>query len=239
MDTKYLTQTRDVDMNDVMKPVAILDIFQDASEIHAEKIGVGYDAIKRLGYAWVVLFQEFEIKNIPPYCKEIMVSTWPKPKQRLEFEREFLMHTLDHKPLVQGRSNWAVISMADHRLVRANEVDFNGTYETFTNYPNRCPRKLRLDSNLIEDWFSYKVLYDDLDHNGHMNNARYLNILFNEYPLYQTRKYISKVQIAYIKEARLHEMIEVGHYHENGKEAYIGYVNKELCFECLMEVKEL
>lgn len=237
MKMNYLIQTRDVDIHDIMKPVAILDIFQDVSGIHAEALKVGYQDLRALGYAWVVLYQEFEIVNIPPYSREVEVVTWPKPKQRIEFEREFLMQSMEGVPLVKGISNWAVISLDDHRLVRASEVNFSGIYYDFTNYPEKTVRKLHLDATKIEDWFYHEVLYDDLDHNGHMNNARYVNIIYNHYPFYNHNQYINKVRIAYIKEAKYLEKIKFGHYSLEDKEAYIGYINDELCFECIVEVK--
>ena len=59
------------------------------------------------------------------------------------------------------------------------KIIFNGEFHTVTNFPEKCKRKLNLNPNGPMEYFHYEVKSCDLDHNGHMNNARYLNIIFN------------------------------------------------------------
>ncbi len=236
--THYSIQPRDVDYHDILKPTAIIDFFQDIAGVHATELGIGYEKLIKENNTWIVLYQQFEMVAIPKYHANIEIVTWPKSKGRLEFERELLILDEDGNTLVKGISNWLVLNLKTHAIVRASEIDLNGEYETFTNYPNKCKRKLELDQSLIEDTFTYEVCFDDLDHNGHMNNAKYVNIIFNHYPFYGTNKYTKSVEIAYIKEAKFHETITIGHYKNNSKDAYIGFLDKELCFECVIEVAE-
>lgn len=236
--TNYGIQPRDVDYHDILKPTAIFDFFQDIAGVHAAELGIGYEKLIKEDRTWIVLYQQYEMVAIPKYHAFVDIVTWPKPKGRIEFERELLILDEDGNTLVKGISNWLVLNLKTHAIVRANEIDLNGEYETFTNYPERCKRKLDLDQSLIEDTFTYEVCYDDLDHNGHMNNAKYVNIIFNHYPFYGTNQYTRSVEIAYIKEAKYRETITIGHYKINSKDAYIGFLGKELCFECLIEVAE-
>ncbi len=239
MEIDIFIQTRDVDYNDIIKPTAILDFCQDLSGLHADVIGTGYETMKEKNYAWVVLYQHFEILKIPPYLKTVHLDTWPKPKGRLECEREFLMLDKDGTPLVKCISNWVVINLTSRSLVRADKIDFNGEYYDFTNYPNKCKRRLNLDPSLIQETTEYKVLYDDLDHNGHMNNAKYMTAIMNFYSLYGKKEYVNEAEISYVKEAKYGDTIRIGHYSTEEKEAFIGFINDELCFECLIGVKKI
>lgn len=236
---EFFVQTKDVDFNDVIRPTAILDLFQDAAGVHAKDLGVGYEAMLQKNYAWVVLYQKFSILNIPPYLDYVLLNTWPKPKSRLEFLREYQMTTRSGEVLVQGISNWVVIDLKTRGLVRSDSIEFNGEYVDYTNYPDRCKRKLNLDSSLIIDTFEYVVELDDIDHNGHMNNARYLNVLQKYLFTFGCKKYIKDVEIAYIKEAKYKENIRIGHFTIENKEAFIGFIKDEICFECLIGVDTL
>ncbi len=235
----FFIHTKDVDYNDVIRPTAVLDMFQDLAGLHAEDLGVGYLDLKEKNYAWVVLYQRYEMKQIPPYLDTVQLVTWPKPKNRLEFEREYLLKDKEGHTLVQGISNWVIIDLNTRGLVRADKINFNGEYETFTNYPEKCKRKLGLDQAKILDTFTYKVTLEDIDHNGHMNNARYINIIQNHFFEYGSKDYIKDVEIAYVKEAKHKDEIQVGHFRLDNKEAFIGFVNHEICFECLIGVEKL
>ena len=98
----FFIHTRDVNYNDIIKPTALLDMFQDLAGIHASELGVGYDVLKEKNYAWVILYQRYEMNAIPPYLDVVNLTTWPKPKNRLEFEREYLLKDKKGNELAKG-----------------------------------------------------------------------------------------------------------------------------------------
>ena len=233
----FFIHTRDLDKYDIIKPSAILEFFQDIAGIHADELGIGYETCKQKNLAWVVLYQRFEIVKIPPSLTNVNVKTWPKPKERLEFQREYLIEDLDGQTLVKGISNWVVIDLVSRNLVRTDKIDFNGEYYNYTNYNQKSKRKLSLDDKLIENYFTYKVQYDDLDHNGHMNNAKYLNIVYNN--LGDIKSYVKNLEIAYIKEAKIDDCLKIGMYKVESQYFYIGFLNDEKCFECIIGVEKI
>ncbi|MDE5715522.1 MAG: hypothetical protein K2I42_05250 [Anaeroplasmataceae bacterium] len=233
----YFVQTRDVDSQDHMKPAPILDIFQDIAGLHADEIGVGYLDFKKNNLAWVVLYQKIEIVKAPPYLENVLISTWPKPKGRLDFEREYLMCSLDGQHLIHGISLWVVMDLNTRSLVRADKINYNGEYFDNCLYSEKQKRKLGLDKSLIDYEFWYEVTLDDLDHNGHMNNAKYLTIIYNHSDLYKNNKTIEQFEISYSKEAKYNDKIKIGRYKLENKEAFMGFIADELCFECLIGEK--
>ena len=176
---------------------------------------------------------------MPPYLDNIIVKTWPKPKQRLEFEREYLVEDLAGNTLIKGISNWVVIDLNTRSLVRSDRINYEGDYYEFTNYSNKTKRKIGLDYSKCTDFFESVVQFDDLDHNGHMNNTRYLTHIYNHYPFVDKKCYCKSVEIAFIKEAKWNDIINIGHYKLDDKDAYIGKINDELCFECILTMEEI
>ena len=65
-------------------------------------------------------------------------------------------------------------------------------------------------SDIISE-YDYKVHMTDLDHNLHLNNARYLDIVYNMM-IENGKKEIKKCEIAYISEARLDDIIHVKYF---------------------------
>lgn len=236
----FFVQTSSVDINDYIKPACVFDYFQDIAGIHAKEIGVSYETLKEQNLAWVILYESYEIINMPPYLDNVLVKTWPKPKGRLEFEREYFMESLDGKALIKGISNWVVIDLNTRSLVRTDRINYNGQYYNYTNYNEKTKRKIGLDYSKCTDYFDTVVTYDDLDHNGHMNNTRYLTHIYNNYDFSNRKCFCKHVEIAFIKEAKWKDIINIGHYVlDDGRDAYIGKVNNELCFECILCMEDV
>lgn len=231
---EVLIQTHNYDWNDHIKPQGVFELFQDLAALHADELGIGYENMMNNNMAWVILYETYEIIKMPKFLENVIVKTWPKPKGRIEFEREYLISDLNGNDLIKGISNWVVIDINNRSFVRAEKVDYDGQYYTYTNYNEKVKRKIGLDKESAKDSFSFKVLYDDLDHNKHMNNTRYLSHIYNNYD-FKENEFCRKCEIAFIKEAKLGDVCQVYHYNiDYDKHAYVGYVNDEICFECIL-----
>ena len=83
---KYLVHASFVGDNDKLRPAAILDLFQDEASIHANMLNIGFKDLVKRDILWVVNYQEIDIVGeLPEYCEEIEVSTWPIEKKRLDY----------------------------------------------------------------------------------------------------------------------------------------------------------
>lgn len=238
MERDFFIYTKDVDMNDIIKPHAVLEMFQDMAALHAIDLGCGYEVCKKNNMAWILLYNKVEIVKPPKYFTNVNVKTWPKPARRIEYNREYLMVDENNEPLIKGISNWAVINYETRSIVRKG-FEFDGEYEEFTNYFEPAKRKLELDDSSITNYFEYTTVADDLDHNGHVNNTRYLKMIYDFLNPQMERKYINYIEIAYIKEARFEETIKIGYNKiADNKYEFIGYVDNEKCFEAIIGVKD-
>ena len=192
MDREFFIYTKDVDSNDMIKPHAISEIFQDMAALHANILGCGYQNFKDNSLAWIILYNKIEIVKPPKYFSNVTVKTWPKPARRIEYNREYLMVDENDEPLIKGLSNWAIINYETRSVVRKG-VEFNGDYVSETNYPEPAKRKLDLDESSFDGFFEYKTTSDDLDHNDHVNNTRYLKMIFDFLNLPKEKKFIKNL----------------------------------------------
>lgn len=235
---KFHIHASHCDFQDNLRAGAALDFFQDLACGNAEEIGVGFERVKKLGYIWVVLYEQVEVATrLPRFGEEVVVKTWPKPRGRLEFEREYEICDSTGNVLLQGISNWVLMDIKKRTLARGEDVEFQGEYVPFTNYPQKQRRKLNLNLDSYEREYRYEVLLSDLDHNLHMNNAKYLDILYNmqEITAYKPWK---KAEVAFLHEAKWKDEILVKEFTRENKKCYQGALEETPCFEAILTLED-
>lgn len=234
----YFIHTSFVDSTDTLRPFAIWELFQAVAASNAKEAGAGYEDLLKLNLLWVVAYQEFKIVGrVPKYSDIVRVVSWPHPKTRLEFTREYEMYDSNNNLCICGISSWFTVDKDTHKLTKGDNVSFNNdNYYPKTNYPGFRRRKLNLDPVGNESSYKYKILLTDLDHNGHTNNAKYFDIVYN---LGITKiKDIKSGAISFIKEANLGEELIIKYFKNiENNDCYIGYLeNNEVSFQILFEV---
>lgn len=237
-DKEYFVHTSMVGKGDYIRPAAILDLFQDSAGLHADNIGVGFKNISKKGILWVVSYLEFEVLGkLPKSLVDVKVTTWPHKHDRFEYIREYEMRDLDGNLILKGISNWVLVDINSHKLLK-DDLPFNGEYYEYTNYIDYRRRKLNLESNTNIETFDYKVQYTDLDHNGHMNNAKYLDVLYNFHKNMDDLNKIKKIMITFNHEALINDIINVTYFkNTDNNDCYIGKINNDVSFQVVIEVK--
>ena len=238
LETEAYVREKDVSIKDNIRPSAILDYFQDVAGIHADILKIGYEDIIKDNLLWVILYSEFNVvKRLPLFGEKIKIQTWPKIKGKLEFHREFQILDSNNELLVTGISIFCLINTETRRLERASKVEYIGSYYEKSNYPEKIDRKLLFNIDNVLKEYNYKVLLTDCDHNLHLNNAKYLDIIYNMQALDLTKK-IKKVRINFLHEALIDEVIKVKYVkNEYGSDCFIGYVNDNECFTAIYEME--
>ncbi len=221
--------------SDLLRPSSILDLFQTEASIHADSLGLGYFDMLKKDLLWIVSYQEIDIVGeLPKYVDEVIVSTWPHERKRLEYVREYDIRDLNGNLLVSGIASWFTINVNKRTLVKDNSVNFDGEYYDKTNYPDFRRKKINLSPVGDTLKWDYQVVYTDLDHNGHMNNAKYLDIIYNKH-LDDLSK-IKKIIISFEHEIKLGEIVNMEYFkNEENDSCYIGSVNGNKCFEVVIK----
>lgn len=224
-----------LDFNNEIKPAGIFDLFQDIAKNHVTDLGYSFYKMYELGYYWVLLSQEYKVvSRLPLFDEEIKVITYPKKREKLEFEREFEIKDKDDNLLIIANSNWVVIDIKNRMLTKAKDIEFDGEYYQNIHFTDKPIRRLNLNPTNVIDEFNYTVKLSDIDSNHHMNNAKYLDVIYNMKNLDNYHNY-KEVKMAYVKEAKLNDIINVKYYQDEDYECYIGYVDGNVCFEAKLK----
>jgi len=207
-----------VDQGNNLTIAATFDLFQDAALNHAEILGVGREAMTQNGQAWILSRISVFMERRPQYGERVTVRTWPRSSNKLFAVRDFdIRGSGGGDVLVRGRSGWLIIDLEKHRPLRPEALV--GTLppnEGLNALPginadsNDPPPPLTAREFGTEQPVPRRACYSDIDYNGHVNNARYIQWIQDLFDpeILITAKQI-RLDVNYLSEVRYGETISL------------------------------
>lgn len=224
---EYTLTVDDVDRNQNVKPSAVFRLFQQAATEHSDICGCGYKEMKEVDCSWVLMRQKCEIDAPLSYGQRVTVKTWPLKKGLCDFDRDFVVLQEDGSVAVRGSSKWCVIDNAKRKIVRGEQV----------RYPDECLSERALDAplgKLLEAngvcAFTHTVRLSDIDRNGHMNNVRYVDLIYDALTEEEAFSGVKKLQVNYLHERMLADTLCVKREDKSGKILISAYGDGKCCF---------
>lgn len=171
-------------------------LFMDIAAPHAALLGCGTQDLAKKDLFWLTVRSKIKIIRRPYLMENIVLSTWPENPEETRCIRNYSI-TQDGKPLVLGKTLWAVMNMKTGRLSRVDELYPEGFEahkeiaipEPFTKFDRN------FEGELVA---SRTVRSTDIDFGGHMNNIAYLRMIAGLYTNeeWQNRN-ISEMEVHY------------------------------------------
>jgi acyl-ACP thioesterase len=191
-----------VDRSDCVTLAGIFDFFQEAAIRHAEDRGVGRDAMNQSGQAWVLSRISGVVNRRPRQGEIITVRTWPRGWERLFAVRDYDIRDESGVPLVRGRSFWLILDINKRRPLRPQALMTTLPSNEGMDVLSGGAVELKPREDLRKAG-ERRAAYSDIDYNGHVNNARYVqwiqDIMENE-DLEQPRR--MRLDINYLSEVK-------------------------------------
>lgn len=224
----YQITTNMLDCHDCLKMSTLLDVAQEVAGDHAEELGCGFETMIKQDLIWVIVRNYVEIIKKPINFKEIEVITYPLKPRFVEFNRETEFYH-DGELFAVSRSTWMVINIKDFSV---KAPDFFKDFDDDLGYFKRRIRKLPvIEKSQLQKVKEVDVLYSMLDHNGHMNNTKYVDFYLD---IFRPEFSVKTLQIEYIKQSFLDDKLSLYIKENEGKRYLSGYKDDELRFymEC-------
>lgn len=224
----YQITTNMLDCHDCLKMSTLLDVAQEVAGDHAEELGCGFETMIKQDLIWVIVRNYVEIIKKPINFKEIEVVTYPLMPRFVEFNRETEFYH-DGELFAVSRSTWMVINIKDFSV---KAPDFFKDFDDDLGYFKRRIRKLPvIEKSQLQKVKEAEVLYSMLDHNGHMNNTKYVDFYLD---IFRPEFSVKTLQIEYIKQSFLDDKLSLYIKENEGKRYLSGYKDDELKFymEC-------
>ena len=189
------------DMNGHIKLPDVILLSLQVSGMQAIELGVSDKAIlENYNLVWFITDYDIEVDRLPRFAEEITIETEALSYNRLFCYRRFTIYDETGQELIHMMATFVLMDR-DSRKVHAVEPEIVAPYQSdFDKKLIRGPKYESLDEPVSKD---YHVRFYDLDMNGHVNNSKYLDWIFEVMGAEFLTQYIpQKINLKYVKEVR-------------------------------------
>ena len=189
------------DMNGHIKLPDVILLSLQVSGMQSIELGVSDKAIlENYNLVWIITDYDIEVGRLPRFAEEITIETEALSYNRLFCYRHFTIYDEAGQELIHMMATFVLMDR-DSRKVHAVEPEIVAPYQSdFDKKLIRGPKYANLEEPISKD---YHVRFYDLDMNGHVNNSKYLDWIFEVMGADFLTHYIpKKINLKYVKEVR-------------------------------------
>ena len=189
------------DMNGHIKLPDVILLSLQVSGMQSIELGVSDKTIlEEHNLVWIITDYDIEVVRLPRFAEEITIETEALSYNRLFCYRRFTIYDESGQEIIRMLATFVLMDR-DSRKVHAVEPEIVAPYQSdFDKKLIRGPKYESLDEPISKD---YHVRFYDLDMNGHVNNSKYLDWIFEVMGADFLTHYIpKKINLKYVKEVR-------------------------------------
>lgn len=216
---KYTIQPQDVDFTLRASASSIVNYMLNVAGLDAHNKGFGVEVLQDSSLTWVLLRFCTEINYRPEQYETVEIDTWISDFNRLSSTRNFRMRIGD-RIIASGVSLWCVLNMETRQSADMSMMkEAHDKFIVAEPSPIAAPGRLRAIESAVT--VSRPVVYSDIDFNRHVNTMRYVDMVFDSYPLeIFEAKDAMRLDINFLAEARYGETISVGYVEEENNRQF-------------------
>lgn len=203
----YTTRWHDTDAKREVRPSQILAYMQETSNYHIASSGMSLDELRdRHGLAF--LLSQITMRMYLPLHtgEEIDVQTWICESRGLRFLRCFRI-LRGEDVIAEAFTVWALMNLHEGKLLPVTAFPYN--IEPDAPLGAEFMGRVRLPSlDQMQEIGTRKIVYSDIDYNGHMNNTRYPDMLCDFTPDMDKRRAVG-VTLSFLNEATFGHTLKV------------------------------
>ncbi|MBS6511229.1 MAG: hypothetical protein KH334_05980, partial [Clostridiales bacterium] len=187
--------------------------------------------------AFLVVRANLQIERLPRAGEQIQIRTWHRGEQRAAFFRCFQILGQQGEELVNSVTAYALVDPETKKLLRP-KVFLQLGIEAQEEKQSSCPDPVRLQlPEQMEYAGGWKVRPSDTDWNCHLNNAAYLDILWDFLPDGVSAEELGLISVCFISQALAGDEISVYRQAQEGELLFRGTHERGTCFEARIALK--
>lgn len=189
------------DMNGHIKLPDVILLSLQVSGLQSIDLGISdKDMLEKYNLVWIITDYDIDVVRLPKFGEEMTIETEALSYNRLFCYRRFTVFDENDVAVIEMMATFVLMDR-DSRKVHAVEPKIVAPYEAeFSKKLIRGPKYSELKNSISKD---YHVRFYDLDMNGHVNNSKYLDWIFEVMGADFLMKHVpQKVHLKYVKEVR-------------------------------------
>ena len=194
------------DMNGHIKLPSLILLSLQVSGSQSAQLGVSdKEILEKYNLVWIITEYDIDVIRLPRFSEEMTIETEALSYNRLFCYRRFTIYDESGQAIIQMLASFALMDR-DSRKVHSVDPEMVAPYQSeFSKKIIRGPKYTDLENPTNKD---YHVRFYDLDMNGHVNNSKYLDWIFEVMGADFLMDHIpQKINLKYVKEVRPGGMI--------------------------------
>ncbi|WP_054943733.1 acyl-[acyl-carrier-protein] thioesterase [Paenibacillus ihuae] len=236
---EFMVHASDTDFQSRGKLSFLLDIMQRAADSAVSSLGLSIDKMLEARMGWMVITLNLDIHRLPLSNEILNVHTWSKGNKGALWQRDYRIFDENAVEIASARSIWALVDIDKRKILRPSALPI--TVEPYLeDSVGSLPDKVLIPADvLMEEAYRYQVRYSGLDNNGHLNNARYVDLCCDALTLEEWEVWrISGLQITYAQEATYGENFSILRSSWTEKGVYVrGQGEDRIFFEAYLKLE--
>ena len=219
----YKLKNKDINIYRRLKTSRLFEMAQECSISHTEEIGMGRAKTLDKGLLWVVTQQYMRVRRMPEYDEEVTLNTWPGNTMHVLFPRYYSLLGKNGEQLVAGSALWALMDYETRKVIfpEKHGIVIEGEDNGMSVALPKVVKKEETDHQK-----AYTVPFSVCDMNGHMNNARYFDLLEDSVSFVREKKQITSAMVNYTMEIRYDETMTISWAEKNNHCYFSGDGNR-------------
>ena len=178
----YTIKWHDTDANRLVRPSALVTYMQETANQHLVHTGISLDELRdRYGLAFILGSISVRIYEPLFAGEEIDAQTWICEGRGFRHNRCFRV-LREGKTVAEATSQWALLNLQNGSLAKAEDTPYQIEPDPAITLSDLPPRLRIMPVSEMELAGERRIVYSDIDYNGHMNNTHYPDMLCDFVP---------------------------------------------------------
>lgn len=187
------------DVNGFIKIPQLILLSLQVSGMQSIELGMSdMYILENYNLVWIITDYNMKIDRLPVFDEKITIETYAMSHNRLFCYRAFNIKDEAGNTIIEMMATFVLMDR-DTRKVHPVMSEITDTFDSeFSKTMLRGPRFKELEGGVEQE---YRVRFYDLDMNGHVNNSKYLDWVFEVMGAdFLTQHVPKKVHLKYVKE---------------------------------------
>ena len=190
-----------------LMPSKLLYIMQEVAGVHFSQLSMSYEALAEKGMFWAVTRHKVQISRLPMIGETIRIETWPMPTTRVAYPRSMVAYDEAGNEVFRSISLWVLMDLNTRNMILPGKSGIS-VLGTLRGLEPASP--MGLPSKALRSHRDRWVNFTDLDRNGHMNNTRYLDWIYDLLPgEFHAQHTVREFTVCYLSEAREEQKLDL------------------------------
>lgn len=179
----YTVQTYDIEIRRRMTVAALVKLMQEAAMQNVMQLKLSVWDMEAHHISWVLLRKHLQINRLPMIGETLRVCTCPAGFERIFTYRDYKIFDATGELIAWSSSTWLLLNTQTRKMERLPA--FILRFEKDMPPVSEClPRPTSVFSppERVDFQLDFRVNWHDLDFNGHLNNAFYLQWMLEAMP---------------------------------------------------------